>query len=129
MFPSLARLLWRLFGLEFSTPKSIEVSRPRARTVPVVDFVTNPARRRRSRACDAYDWSTLHLLLDGFLLDRGNFVRLALLPLRRAFGFDRRNQGIAASHAFLRCDIGGVRAVGDRTLRGISLNTYQIFLA
>src|SRR5450759_743281 len=124
MFPSLASLLWRLFGLEFSTPKSIEVSRPRARTVPVVDFVTNPARRRRSRACDAYDWSTLHLLLD-----RGNFVRLALLPLRRAFGFDCRNQGIAASHAFLRCDIGGVWAVGDRTLRGISLNTYQIFLA
>ena len=103
--------------------KSIEILRPRVRTIPVADFATSPVRRRRSRACDVYDCSTLH-----FLLDCGYFVRLVLLP-RRALWFDYRNQGIAAFHAFLRWDIGGTRAVGDRTLRGITLNTDPIFHA
>src|SRR5208282_6394993 len=149
MFPFavLARLLWRplalRFGPQFELHNSIEISRLQARTVLLVDFLTSPARRRRGRACDGCDWSTLHFPLD-CLLDCGHFDRLAFWPLRRALGFDggsldgrnlggrsfcRRNQQIAATHAFLRCDVGGTRAVGHRTRRGISLKTYQIFRA
>src|ERR1700690_3337375 len=126
--------------------------------------MTNRARRRRGRTCHRRDGVTLPLLV-GF----ENLIRLALLLLRRALDFYRRNaywrnidwrklhcrhfhcwnfdyrnfdcrsfdyrefdgrkQRIAGARAFLRWNMVGGRAVRDRTVGGISLNTYQKFPA